>query len=128
MLVRAGHEVTVVTGTGRATGEEYKVVVLSDLAPDDKLNAAVRGTLERGATDNQFGKYRDRLVKVVGKALAPMDLTIAHKRFHHARQPGADRCAARTGREAPADRLDPRPWRRPKATRSCPIRQRRRGT
>ena len=81
MLVRAGHEVTVITGTGRATGEEYKVLVLPELAPDDKLNAAVRGTLERGMVDNQFAKYRDRLIKVMGKALAPMDLTIVHNVF-----------------------------------------------
>ena len=29
MLVRAGHEVTVITGSGRATGEDYKVVTSS---------------------------------------------------------------------------------------------------
>jgi mannosylglucosylglycerate synthase len=81
MLVRAGHEVTVITGLGRATGEEYKVVLLSELAPEDKLNAAVRGTLERGMVDKDFNKYRDRLVKVLGKALGPMDITIVHNAF-----------------------------------------------
>jgi mannosylglucosylglycerate synthase len=81
MLVRAGHEVTVITGLGRATGEESKVVLLSELAPEDKLNAAVRGTLERGMVDKDFNKYRDRLVKVLGKALGPMDITIVHNSF-----------------------------------------------
>jgi glycosyltransferase involved in cell wall biosynthesis len=81
MLVRAGHEVTIVTGSGRATGEDYKVVVLSELSPDDKVNAAVRGVLERGMTDNQFGKYRDRLLKVLGKTLGSVDLTIVHNVF-----------------------------------------------
>jgi len=81
MLVRAGHEVTIVTGLGRATGEDYKVVVLSELAPDDKLNVAVRNTLERGMADKDFNKYRDRLIKVLGKALGSMDLTIVHNAF-----------------------------------------------
>jgi hypothetical protein len=32
MLCRAGHEVTVVTGVGRETGEDYEVVVLPEMA------------------------------------------------------------------------------------------------
>jgi glycosyltransferase involved in cell wall biosynthesis len=81
MLVRAGHDVTVITGLGRATGEDYKVNLLAELAPDDKLNTAVRATLERGMVDKDFNKYRDRLIKVLGKALGPMDLTIVHNAF-----------------------------------------------
>lgn len=81
MLVRAGHEVTIVTGLGRPTGEDYKVVVLSELSPEDKLNIAVRNTLERGTVDKDFGKYRDRLLKVLGKTLGSVDLTIVHNAF-----------------------------------------------
>ena len=42
MLVRAGHEVTVIHRPRPCHREEYKVVVLAELAPDDKLNAAVQ--------------------------------------------------------------------------------------
>jgi glycosyltransferase involved in cell wall biosynthesis len=85
MLCRAGHEVTVITGVGRDTGEDYQVVVLPELAPDHKLNAAVRTLLQSGQSDQNLNKYRALLVKAVGKALGGFDVTIVHNVFtmHH---------------------------------------------
>jgi hypothetical protein len=81
MLCRAGHEVTVITGVGRDTGEDYQVVVLPELAPDHKLNAAVRTLLQSGQSDQNLNKYRALLVKAVGKALGGFDVTIVHNVF-----------------------------------------------
>ena len=85
MLCRAGHEVTVVTGVGRETGEDYEVVVLPEMAPGHKLSTAVRTLLQSGQSDQNLNKYRALLVKAVGKALAGFDVTIVHNVFttHH---------------------------------------------
>jgi glycosyltransferase involved in cell wall biosynthesis len=85
MLCREGHEVTVITGLGRETGEDYEVVVLPELAPDFPLNASVQAVLQRGQTDQNLNKYRSVLVKALGKALTDFDVTIVHNAFtmHH---------------------------------------------
>jgi glycosyltransferase involved in cell wall biosynthesis len=81
MLAREGHEVTIITGFGRETGETYKVQVISEMAPNDKLNVSVSSDLQSGQVGNSFTKYRDRLIKVVGKALDRVDLTLVHNVF-----------------------------------------------
>jgi glycosyltransferase involved in cell wall biosynthesis len=81
MLAREGHDVTIITGFGRDTGETYRVQVLSEMAPNDKLNVSVNADLQSGQVGSSFNKYRDRLIKVVGKALDKMDLTLVHNVF-----------------------------------------------
>jgi glycosyltransferase involved in cell wall biosynthesis len=81
MLCREGHEVTVITGVGRDTGEDYEVVVLPELAPNYGLNASVRSVLQRGQTDQNLNKYRSVLLKALGKVLAKIDVTIVHNAF-----------------------------------------------
>jgi glycosyltransferase involved in cell wall biosynthesis len=81
MLSREGHEVTVITGAGRETGEPFKVLVIPEIAPTDKMNLAVSADLQGGQVGNNFTKYRDRLIKIVGKALDRFDLTIVHNLF-----------------------------------------------
>jgi glycosyltransferase involved in cell wall biosynthesis len=81
MLSREGHEVTIVTGTGRETGEPYRVQVIAEIAPTDKTFLAVQADLQGGQIGGNFAKYRDRLIKIVGKALDRFDLTIVHNLF-----------------------------------------------
>jgi glycosyltransferase involved in cell wall biosynthesis len=85
MLCRAGHEVTVITGVGRETGEDYQVMVVPELAPDHKLYVAARAGLQGGQADQNFTKYRALLLKTMGRVLAGFDVTIAHNIFtmHH---------------------------------------------
>jgi len=81
MLLNAGHEVKVLTGTGVETGEPYKLVVIPQLAPDFPLNKSVRAVLDRGQSDQNFSQYRSALVEALDKELAGMDLTIVHNIF-----------------------------------------------
>jgi glycosyltransferase involved in cell wall biosynthesis len=81
MLSREGHEVTVITGAGRETGEPFKVQVIAEIAPTDKQNLAVTADLQGGQVGPNFTKYRDKLIKVVGKALDRFDLAIVHNLF-----------------------------------------------
>jgi glycosyltransferase involved in cell wall biosynthesis len=81
MLSREGHEVTVVTGSGRETGEPYRVQVISEMAPTDKQNVAVTADLQSGQVGSSFTKYRDKLIKLLGKALGHADLTLVHNVF-----------------------------------------------
>jgi glycosyltransferase involved in cell wall biosynthesis len=81
LLAREGHEVTIITGFGRETGETYKVQVISEMAPNDKLNVSVNTDVQSGQVGSSFNKYRDRLIKVVGKALDRVDLTLVHNVF-----------------------------------------------
>jgi glycosyltransferase involved in cell wall biosynthesis len=81
LLLREGHEVKVVAGTGEPTGEEYELELLPELAPDFDLNKAVRTVLERGQADLNFSKYRSVLVEALGKAFAGADLILVHNIF-----------------------------------------------
>jgi glycosyltransferase involved in cell wall biosynthesis len=81
MLVNAGHEVQVLTGTGLDTGEGYKFVLVPQLAPDFELNKSVRAMLERGQSDQNFSQYRSMLVEALGAALAGVDVTFVHNIF-----------------------------------------------
>jgi mannosylglucosylglycerate synthase len=81
MLVSAGHEVTVLTGTGVNTGEPYHLVPVPQLASEFALNKAVRAVLERGQSDQNFSQYRSLLVEVLESLLAKVDLTIVHNIF-----------------------------------------------
>jgi glycosyltransferase involved in cell wall biosynthesis len=81
LLVNAGHEVTVFTGSGLDPGEGYKFVLLPGLAPDFELNKSVRAVLARGQADQNFGKYRAVLVETLDAALSGMDVTLVHNVF-----------------------------------------------
>jgi glycosyltransferase involved in cell wall biosynthesis len=85
MLVHAGHDVKVLTGTGVDTGEKYQLVVVPQLAPDFALNKTVRAVLDRGQSDQNFSQYRSALVEALEAELAGADLTIVHNIFtvHH---------------------------------------------
>jgi len=81
MLVKAGHEVKVLTGAGLDTGEGCKFVLMPQLAPDFELNKSVRAVLERGQSDQNFAKYRSVLVEALEAALAGVDVTFVHNIF-----------------------------------------------
>jgi glycosyltransferase involved in cell wall biosynthesis len=83
MLVREGHDVTVLTGSG--AGDGYRVEVMPELAPDFPLNAQVAGLLARGQSDQNFGRYRALLVEKLKPALEAVELTLVHNLFtlHH---------------------------------------------
>jgi glycosyltransferase involved in cell wall biosynthesis len=81
MLCREGHEVIIITGAGRDTGESYKVQVVSEMAPGDKQSAAVTGDLQSGQVGAGYAKYRDKLGKTLGKLLDRVELTIVHNVF-----------------------------------------------
>jgi glycosyltransferase involved in cell wall biosynthesis len=81
MLVNAGHEVQVLTGSGLDTGEGCKFVLVPQLAPDFELNKSVRAMLERGQSDQNFSQYRSMLVEALGAALAGVDVTFVHNIF-----------------------------------------------
>jgi glycosyltransferase involved in cell wall biosynthesis len=85
MLVRAGHQVTIICGKGENPGETYGVLVIPELAPDFPLNVQVRAVLERGQADQSFSRYRALLVTVLREALAGEELTLVHNVFtmHH---------------------------------------------
>ena len=84
-LVLAGHEVTVITGTGIDTKEGSELILLPELAPDFELNKTVRAVLDRGQSDQNFSQYRSLLVDTLDPLLAKVDLTIVHNMFtvHH---------------------------------------------
>lgn len=81
MLCRAGHEVTILSGVGLDTGEDYALKLLPELAPDYELNVSVRTVLDRGQADQNFSKYRSVLVEALGAAFAGMDLVLVHNIF-----------------------------------------------
>jgi len=81
MLVRAGHEVKVLTGAGLNTGEGFEFVLLPELAPDFELNKSVRAVLDRGQSDQNFAKYRSALMEALDAALVGMDVTFVHNIF-----------------------------------------------
>src|SRR5450755_2893536 len=81
MLVNAGHEVKILTGSGLDTGEGCEFVLVPELAPDFELNKSVRAVLEHGQSDQNFGKYRPVLVEALEAALAGVDVTFVHNIF-----------------------------------------------
>jgi len=81
MLVNAGHEVKVLTGSGRDAGEGYEFVLVPQLAPDFELNKSVRAKLDRGQTDQNFTQYRAVLVEALEAALAGVEVTFVHNIF-----------------------------------------------
>jgi glycosyltransferase involved in cell wall biosynthesis len=81
MLVNAGHEVKILTGTGVDTGEGFKFVLMPQLAPDYPLNKSVRAVLDRGQADQNFSKYRGVLAEALETELADVDVTIVHNIF-----------------------------------------------
>jgi hypothetical protein len=81
MLVRAGHEVTIVAGRGANPGEGYRVEFVPELAPEFPLRVQVNGVLERGQVDQNFSRYRALLVEVLGRVLAGVELTLVHNVF-----------------------------------------------
>ena len=81
LLVRAGHEVTVLTGAGIDTNEGYKFVLVPQMASDFELNKSVRAVLDRGQADQHFSQYRSALVEALDAALAGMDVTFVHNVF-----------------------------------------------
>src|SRR5476651_2152090 len=81
MLVNAGHEVKVLTGSGRDAGEGFEFVLIPQLAPDFALNKSVRAMLERGQSDQNFTQYRSMLVEALEAALAGVEVTFVHNIF-----------------------------------------------
>jgi glycosyltransferase involved in cell wall biosynthesis len=81
MLVNAGHQVRVLSGSGRDPGHNYEFILIPQLAGDFELNKAVRAVLERGQSDHNFSQYRSQLVEVLEPALREVDLTIVHNIF-----------------------------------------------
>ena len=81
LLVRAEHDVTVLTGAGMDTNEGYKFVLVPQMAPDFELNKSVRAVLDRGQSDQNFSKYRSALVEALDAALTGFDFTIVHNVF-----------------------------------------------
>lgn len=84
-LIRHDHEVLVLAGSGEDPGDGYAFAALPELAYDYPLHTEVRKVLETGQYDQNFNKYRARLVEVLKPALAEIDLLIVHNVFtmHH---------------------------------------------
>ena len=81
MLVNAGHDVKVLTGTGLDTGEGYEFVIVPELAPDFELNKAVSAVLQRGQADQNLSQYRSLLVEKLGAIFAQVDVVLVHNIF-----------------------------------------------
>ncbi|MCE0524164.1 MAG: glycosyltransferase family 4 protein [Methylacidiphilales bacterium] len=81
MLFNAGHQVKVLAGTGLDREEGYAFAQVPQLAPDFELNKSVRSVLDRGQSDQNFGKYRSVLVEALEAELAGMDVTFVHNIF-----------------------------------------------
>src|SRR5450631_2830787 len=74
MLVSAGHQVKVLTGSGRDPEEGYEFVLVPQLGPDFPLYKSVRAVLDRGQADQTFNQYRAMLVETLDAALAGIDV------------------------------------------------------
>ena len=81
MLLKAGHEVKVLTGAGIDSGEGYEFVLLPELAPDFELHVAVNTVLTRGQSDQSFSQYRSVLVEALRAQLTGVDVTLVHNIF-----------------------------------------------
>jgi glycosyltransferase involved in cell wall biosynthesis len=81
MLVNAGHEVKVLTGSGLDTGEGCEFVLVPELAPDFELNKSVRAVLDHGQSDQNFGQYRSALMSALYPVLTGVDVTFVHNIF-----------------------------------------------
>jgi len=81
MLLKAGHEVKVLTGAGIDSGEGYQFVLMPELAPDFELNKSVNAVLLRGQSDQNFSQYRSVLVEALKKELTGVDVTLVHNVF-----------------------------------------------
>jgi glycosyltransferase involved in cell wall biosynthesis len=85
LLLNAGNEVQVISGTGVDTGDGYQLVVVPEMAPEFPLNKSVKAVLDRGQADQNFSQYRSLLVKTLDPILSGVDLTIIHNvlTMHH---------------------------------------------
>ncbi len=81
MLLKAGHEVKVLTGAGIDSGEGYEFVLMPELTPEFELNKSVSAVLIRGQSDQSFSQYRSALVEALRAALTGVDLTFVHNVF-----------------------------------------------
>jgi glycosyltransferase involved in cell wall biosynthesis len=81
MLLKAGHDVKVLSGEGIDSGEGYEFVLMPELAPDFELYKSVNDVLTRGQSDQSFSQYRSVLVEALKVQLAGVDVTFVHNVF-----------------------------------------------
>ena len=85
MLLKAGHEVKVLSGSGIDSGEGYEFIQMPELMADFELYKSVNTVLIRGQSDQSFSQYRSVLVEALKAVLADVDVTFVHNVFtmHH---------------------------------------------
>jgi glycosyltransferase involved in cell wall biosynthesis len=81
MLMNAGHEVKLLTGSGLDTGDGSQFVLVPQLAPDFELYQRVRTVLDRGQSNQNFSQYRSLLVETLDTLLTGVDVTFVHNIF-----------------------------------------------
>jgi glycosyltransferase involved in cell wall biosynthesis len=81
MLLKAGHEVKVLSGSGIDSGEGYEFILMPELAPDFELYKSVNEVLTRGQSDQSFSQYRTVLVEALRAVLTGVDVTFVHNVF-----------------------------------------------
>jgi glycosyltransferase involved in cell wall biosynthesis len=81
MLLKAGHQVKIITGLGIDSGEGYEFVLLPELDPEQELFKSVNAVLTRGQSDQSFSQYRSALVAALDVQLAGVDVTFVHNVF-----------------------------------------------
>ncbi len=81
LLQRAGHEVTIISGTPDSNPYQAKCLYLEELSRDYPLNASIRAVLERGQSDKNFNAYIAVLMDKLTEVLQEFDLTIVHNIF-----------------------------------------------
>jgi glycosyltransferase involved in cell wall biosynthesis len=81
MLLKAGHQVKVLTGAGIDSGEGYEFVLMPELTPEFELYKSVTAVLTRGQSDQSFSQYRSVLVDALKAQLTDVDVTIVHNVF-----------------------------------------------
>ncbi len=81
LMIAAGYEVSIITGSGEQFDDRIPVQVVSELGSRDPNVLKVKQQLDAGQVTADFEQLRDRIVETLRSLLTDVDVLIAHNVF-----------------------------------------------
>jgi len=78
VLASHGHEVLVLTGSGKAGTDNYRVTELEELSPSFDLNLKTKRAVDHGQTDGNLSDYTNLLISKLEPHYHNADVVITH--------------------------------------------------
>jgi glycosyltransferase involved in cell wall biosynthesis len=78
ILAENGHEVTVLTGSGKAGDAKYRLIKIEELSPSFDLNLKTKRAVDHGQTDGNLNDYTHLLIDKLQPHYANADVVITH--------------------------------------------------